>query len=289
VYSLSEKKSVRGGRRLRGLTPFDCDASPTVSVITAVFNAQGSMAACIESVLQQDYPSIEYIVIDAVSTDGTIDVIRRYDDRIDIWISEPDKGIFDAWNKGLDLARGEWIAFLGADDAFVPGAIRRYTEIEAQLPLAEFLSSKAQLIHPTGYSPIFGGPWKWPACARLMTTIHVGTLHKRSLFERYGRFDTYYRIAGDYEFLLRAGGQLKAGFLPELTVMMRSGGASDSTAGLYEARHAKIQRRVRSPTLATLDLLFLIPRFYIRKLLLALFRKHLRIVKRMLHGPTLDQ
>ena len=258
-------------------------------MITAVFNAQDSVATCIESVLQQDYPNIEYIVVDAVSTDGTIEVIRRYDDRIDIWISEPDKGIFDAWNKGLDLAKGEWIAFLGADDAFVPGAIRRYIELAAQLPSAEFLSSKAQLIHPTGYSPIFGDPWMWPACARLMTTIHVGTLHKRSLFERYGKFDTLYRIAGDYEFLLRAGGQLKAGFLPELTVMMRSGGASDSTAGLYEARNAKIRTGARSATLATLDLMILIPRFYVRRLLLALFRKHLRIVKRILTGPALDQ
>jgi glycosyltransferase involved in cell wall biosynthesis len=286
---LSDTRSVSGGRRFRGLTPFGCNAGPTVSVVTAVFNAQDSIATCIESVLQQDYPNIEYIVVDAVSTDGTIDVLRGYDDRIDIWISEPDNGIFDAWNKGLNLAKGEWIAFLGADDAFVPGAVRRYMEVAAQLPSAEFLSSKAKLIHPSGYSPIFGGPWSWPACARLMTTIHVGTMHKRSLFERYGKFDTFYRIAGDYEFLLRAGAELKAGFLPELTVMQRSGGASDSTAGLYEARHAKIQRRARSATLATLDLLFLIPRFYIRKLLLALFRKRLRIVKQILRGPTRDQ
>jgi glycosyltransferase involved in cell wall biosynthesis len=286
---LSDKSSVGGGRRFRESTPSGCHAGPKVSVITAAFNARDSIAACIESVLQQDYPNIEYIVVDAVSNDGTIDVLRRYEDRIDIWISEPDNGIYDAWNKGLNLAKGEWIAFLGADDAFVPGAIRRYMEVAAQLPSAEFLSSKAKLIHPSGYSPIFGGPWSWPACARLLTTIHVGTMHKRSLFERYGKFDTFYRIAGDYEFLLRAGGQLKAGFLPELTVMMRSGGASDSTAGLYEARHAKIQRGARSPTMATLDLLFLIPRFYIRKLLLALFRKHVRIVKQILRGPTLDQ
>ncbi len=286
---MSDKGSVRGGRRLHNLTPFDSSAGPTVSVITAVFNAQDCIAECIESVLQQDYPNIEYIIVDAVSKDGTIDVIRRYDDKINIWISEPDDGIFDAWNKGLNLATGEWIAFLGADDAYVPGAIRRYMEVANQYPFAEFLSSQAKVVHATGYSPISGGPWSWPACARLLTTIHVGTMHKRSLFERYGKFDAFYRIAGDYEFLLRAGSQLKAAFLPEVTVMMRAGGASDSTASLYEARYAKIQRQVRSKILATLDLILLIPRFYIRRLLLAIFRKHLRTVKQTLRGPTLDQ
>jgi glycosyltransferase involved in cell wall biosynthesis len=271
------------------VAPFDREAGPVVSVITAVFNAQHSIAACIESILQQDYPNVEYIVVDAVSTDGTIDVIRHYDDRIDIWVSEPDTGIYDAWNKGLILARGEWIAFLGADDVFVSGAIRRYMETAKKFPEAEFLSSHAQLVHPTGYSPIFGGPWEWPACARLMTTIHVGTMHKRSLFERYGKFDTRYRIAGDYEFLLRAAGQLRSAFLPEVTVMMRSGGTSDSTAGLYEARRAKIERHVRSTALATLDLIVLIPRFYVRRLLLALFRKHLRILKQILRGPSVQR
>jgi glycosyltransferase involved in cell wall biosynthesis len=277
------KRTVRGGHRLR-VAPFDSSVGPTVSVITAVFNARDCIAACIESVLQQDYPNVEYIIVDADSNDGTIDVIRRYDDDIDIWISEPDSGIFDAWNKGLNLAKGEWIAFLSADDAYVRGAIRRYMELAKQHPSAEFLSSQAKLVHPTGYSPVFGGPWSWPACGRLMSTIHVGTMHKRSLFERYGKFDTFYRIAGDYEFLLRAGGRLKTAFLPEVTVMMRSGGASDSTAALYEARHAKIQRGARSATLATLDLLLLIPRFYIRQILLALFRKHLRTLKQILRG-----
>lgn len=289
AISMSDKGSVRGGRRLHNLTPFDSSAGPTVSVITAVFNAQDCIAECIESVLQQDYPNIEYIIVDAVSKDGTIDVIRRYDDKINIWISEPDDGIFDAWNKGLNLATGEWIAFLGADDAYVPGAIRRYMEVANQYPFAEFLSSQAKMVYATGYSPISGGPWRWPACARFLTTIHVGTMHKRSLFEQYGKFDAFYQIAGDYEFLLRAGSQLKAAFLPEVTVMMRAGGASDSTASLYEARYAKIQRQVRSKILATLDLILLIPRFYIRRLLLAIFRKHLRTVKQILRGPTLDQ
>jgi len=278
---------LSGGRRPRGTAPFDESRGnesrgPTVSVITAVYNAQDCIANCIESVLHQDYQNIEYIVIDAGSKDGTIDVIRRFDDRIDIWISEPDDGIFDAWNKGLSLATGEWIAFLGADDTYTPGAIRRYIDLAQQQPSAEFLSSYAQLVHPSGYSPVFGGPWKWPACSRLLTTIHVGTMHKRSLFERYGKFDPNYRSAGDYEFLLRAGSQLRAAFMREVTVMVRSGGASDSTAGLYEARKAKIATGVRSVALSTLDLLALIARRHIRRMMLAWFPKQFHVVARKL-------
>jgi glycosyltransferase involved in cell wall biosynthesis len=257
-----------------------------VSVVTAVFNARDCIAQCIESVLHQDYPNIEYIVVDAASADGTLDVIRRYDDRIDCWISEPDKGIYDAWNKGLNLSTGDWVAFIGADDVYVPNAISRYIELARRQASAEFLSSRAQLVDASGYSPIFGGPWSWPACARLMTTIHVGTMHKRSLFERYGQFDSTYRIAGDYELLLRAGAKLQAGFTPDLTILMRSGGASDSTAGLYEARRAKIQSGARSAAGANWDLMILIVRFHLRRLLLALFRKRVKTVRKILRLPT---
>jgi glycosyltransferase involved in cell wall biosynthesis len=255
-----------------------------VTVITAVFNARDCVTDCIESVLRQDYPNIEFIIVDAASTDGTIDIIRRYEGEIDIWLSETDNGIFDAWNKGLNLAKGDWIAFLGADDAYTPGAIRRYTEAARQHPDAEFICSRAQLVHPAGYSPIFGAAWKWPTCARFMTSIHVGTMHKRSLFERYGVFDTSYRSAGDYEFLLRAGSKLEAAFIPDVTVRMRSGGASDSASGLYEARQAKIRRGVRSPGLAALDLVILLARRHVRRALLAVFPRRMQTLVKKLAG-----
>ncbi len=263
--------SVCGGRRTRGLPPFKSTTAPTVSVITSVFNAHEFIADCMNSVLTQDYPNVEYVVVDGASTDGTLDLIRRHDDKIDFWISERDSGIFDAWNKGLKLATGDWVAFLSADDTYLPGAIRRYMNLAAENPAAEFLSSRAQLIHPSGYSPIFGGPWAWPACARALTTIHVGTMHRRSLFERYGNFDASFRSAGDYEFLLRAGRELKAAFTPEVTVMMRAGGASESTANIYERRLSKIQRGVRASSAATLDLMLDIVRFHLRRLILALW------------------
>lgn len=263
-------------------TCLQCDATlsspdmPLVSVITAVFNGHEHIAACIESVLNQDYPNIEHIILDGGSTDGTVTILRSYEGRIAFWKSEPDKGVYDAWNKGLKLARGEWIAFLGADDIYLPSAISTYMDLARRNPGAQFLSSMARLDHPTGYSPIFGGPWEWPRFARAMSTIHVGTMHHQSLFETFGQFDASYRIAGDYEFMLRSRDALRAAFTPAVTIVMRAGGLSDSTAGYYEARRAKIEAGVRTPLAATVELRKAILRFYLRRLFLKVRSKVLR-------------
>jgi hypothetical protein len=126
------------------------------------------------------------------------------------------------------------------------------------------------LAHPTGYSPVFGGPWAWPRFATAMSTIHVGTMHRRSLFERLGPFDSAYRIAGDYEFMLRAKDTLKTAFTPATTVVMRAGGLSDSTASLYEAKRAKVANSVRTPLIAEFELRRAITRFHLRQLYLKL-------------------
>jgi glycosyltransferase involved in cell wall biosynthesis len=265
-----DDNSPTGGQRLKGILAEGSTDLPLVTVVTAVFNGRPYVAGCLESVLTQNYPNIEHIILDGGSTDGTLDVLRQYDDRVAFWKSEQDKGVYDAWNKALSLARGEWICFLGVDDIYLPGAISAYVALARNNPEAEFLSSKAKLDHPTGYSPVFGGPWSWPRFATAMSTIHVGTMHHRSLFERLGIFDSTYRIAGDYELMLRAKATLRTAFLPEVTVVMRAGGVSDSTAGLYEARRAKVMNGVRTPLLAELELRRAITRFHIRRLYLKL-------------------
>lgn len=256
------------GTRLQCAATSSSPDTPLVSIITAVFNGHEHIAACIESVLHQDYPNVEHIILDGGSTDGTVTILRSYEDRIAFWRSEPDKGVYDAWNKGLEHARGEWIAFLGADDIYLPSAISTYIDLARRNPDAEFLSSRARLEHETGYSPVFGGRWEWPRFARAMSTIHVGTMHRQSLFKQFGQFDISYRIAGDYEFLLRAREALRTAFTPAITVVMRAGGLSDSTAGLYEALRAKIAANARHPLAAAIDLRRAILRFYVRRMLL---------------------
>jgi len=257
--------SNRGGYRLKNAIRCPVSDWPLVSVITAVLNARDCIGHCLESVRSQNYPNFEHIVLDGGSTDGTIEVIRDCEDDLALWVSEPDCGVYDAWNKGLKLARGEWIAFLGADDLYLPGAIMTYMELARAHPEAEFLSSRARLDHPTGYAPVFGGPWQWPRFSKTMTTIHVGTMHRRSLFDRLGPFDTGYRIAGDYEFLLRSRQNLRAAFTPAATVVMGAGGLSDSTAVLHETMHAKISTGVCSPLQAQIQLRRSILRFHARR------------------------
>jgi glycosyltransferase involved in cell wall biosynthesis len=245
---------------------------PVVSVITAVFNGQPHVSECLESVLRQDYPHIEHIVIDGGSTDGTLDVLRVYDDKIAVWRSEPDQGVYDAWNKGLREARGEWICFLGIDDEFLPGAVAAYMALAAKYPKAEYLCSKVRWVHPSGYVRTIGHPWRWSEFSRWMCTAHVGSMHRRSLYDRLGGYDTSYRSAADYEFLLRAGCQLNAAFLPVATAMMRAGGVSESAAALHEAKRAKLTAGGRNKLLAELEHQIAMAKLILRPLRYALGR-----------------
>src|ERR1700732_3837604 len=115
----SNHEITRNNGATKQSKPADIDEFPPVSIITAVFNGQDSIASCIQSVLRQNYPNIEHIIVDGGSTDGTVEVLRHYGGQIATWISEPDAGVYDAWNKGLKLASGHWIAFLGADDIYL--------------------------------------------------------------------------------------------------------------------------------------------------------------------------
>ena len=243
-----------GGKRREGIPATNNTDCPLVSVVTAIFNGHPYVQGCLESVLQQDYPNIEHIVIDGGSTDDTLDVLRRYDGRLAFWKSEPDHGVYDAWNKGLRETHGEWVCFLGVDDEFLPGAVSAYMALAAKNPEAEYLSSRVKWAHPSGYVRTIGNPWTWTRFRKVMCTAHVGSMHRRSLLERLGNYDTSYSSAADYELLLRARSQLKAAFMPTPTVIMRAGGVSDDTTALVEAKRAKITAGGRNQMLAELEL-----------------------------------
>jgi hypothetical protein len=132
-------------------------------------------------------------------------------------------------------------------------------------PGVEYISSNVRLLYPSGATKIIGQPWSWPSFQNRMTTAHVASMHRRSLFQEYGLYDASYRIVGDYELLLRPGAGLKAHYIPVVTAEMRTGGASDSFSSLHEAERAKVMTGGRSRSLARLDLFIAKAKLYIRR------------------------
>ncbi|MBS1544518.1 MAG: glycosyltransferase [Bacteroidetes bacterium] len=211
--------------------------TPLITVITSVFNGADYLEETILSVIDQTYSPIEYIVIDGGSTDGTLDILRRYHAKITLWISERDTGIYDAWNKALKHAKGEWLCFIGSDDFFLDSNVieKIVPHLEYQLKRNKKLiygkvlhisEDKSRVIEELGES--------WDACKtkfeKRMTVAHCGSFHHKTLFDENGSFNTKFKITGDYEFLLRAYLKDKelAAFVDLPVVKMRTGGISGS-------------------------------------------------------------
>lgn len=258
-----------GGTRLKGKVREGLPGQPLVSVVIVVLNGEESLETTVDSVLEQTYSNVEILVLDGGSSDGTVGILHRYDDRIDYWASEPDGGIYDAWNKALKIAHGEWIAFLGSDDRYFPDALRKYVDYISRAGCdLEYVSSRNVLLYPNGMRREVGSAWSWAAFRGHMNVTHVGSLHNRRLFERLGSYNTDYRMVGDYELLLRARSTLRAGFVDAVTAEMRAGGCSDSLRALDEALKAKVLTGGRSRTAATLENLWARIKFRIRRRLL---------------------
>jgi glycosyltransferase involved in cell wall biosynthesis len=203
-----------------------------ISVVTVVFNNRDTVESAIRSVLGQRHPDVEYIVVDGLSTDGTMDIVSHYRNSLAQCVSEKDKGIYDAMNKGIGLATGDVIGFLNSDDAYVdPGVLGRVAHamqsggLDALFGDVEFFRpenpSKAVRRYRSGNFHHGKIAWGWmPA--------HPALFVRRQVFERFGEFRTDFRIAGDFEFIARAfhGGRLSYAHLPEVLVRMRTGGVS---------------------------------------------------------------
>ncbi len=201
-------------------------------MVVAVKNGGQTLQRCISSVVGQSNPNFELIVIDGASTDNTADVLRVNHDSLAFWISEPDQGISDAWNKGIAHARGEWIIFLGADDyLWSPDVLAAVAPIlKSAFPKYRIAYGRVACVDALGsVQGIYGQPWERVKAEFLvdMSIPHQGIFHHRSLFEKVGGFDCDFRIAADYELLLRELGTEDAFFLAEGVIAgMQVGGLS---------------------------------------------------------------
>lgn len=182
----------------------------------------------------------ELIIIDGGSKDGTYEIIKSYNDNISYTISEADKGIYDAWNKGVKVANGKWIAFIGADDVLLPGAIVAYLNAINNTPEIhsydyicahnEHVDAKGKLLKVIGEEP------KWSIMRKRMAPAHVASLHnKTNLFGTIGYYDyEHFHICADYELLIRKKDHLKYIMLPDHIARMEAGGMSFSIKAIKE-------------------------------------------------------
>jgi glycosyltransferase involved in cell wall biosynthesis len=206
---------------------------PKVSVITATRNAAKHLPALASQVLRYPPELLEWIVVDSLSDDGTVEYLRGLRDDKLVWISERDSGIYDAWNKGVDRARGVWLMFAGADDLLGEGWI----EACAQAPEVDLVYGDLEILDPRGrlLRRVEAKAWEViaPQLRTRMLLPHPGLAHHRRLFEG-RRFDTSYRIAGDFAFLSAApvGSAVR---LPLVQARMQLGGMSNNPAMVERA------------------------------------------------------
>ena len=231
--------------------------SPTITVIVAVYNGAKTLQQCISSVSDQSYGHKQLIIIDGASRDDTVEILKLNDCVIDYWISESDTGIYSAWNKALMRTAGDWVCFLGSDDFFTD---KRVLEVMAEKLVAaprhiNVVYGQTMLLTESG-SELFRVGQPWEKMKRRFTQVmclpHPAVMHRHSLFLQHGTFDESFRIAADYEFLLR---ELKFGnavFIPEVTLTaMRQGGISSTPANtilsLEEVRRAQRKHGILMP------------------------------------------
>lgn len=219
-----------GGRRPTGGADGPT-SPPLVTVVTVVRDAAVTLERTILSVLDQGYPNVEYVVIDGASTDGTLDVVRRHEHRLAYWLSEPDRGIGDAFNKGVAAARGAFIAIQSADDWMAPDQIER--GVRALLDSGADFAFGDVVMHATDGAPLYriNGDPAYAAVirSRMPELPHNTVLARRELYERFGLFDLRYRLAMDYDWLLRVHlGGARGVHVPGLVGHLGGGGASDS-------------------------------------------------------------
>lgn len=204
-----------------------------ISIITAVYNNREHLEECFASVFSQTYPHIEYIVVDGGSTDGTADIIRKYENKISRWISEPDKGIYDALNKGISMATGDVTGLLHSDDLFnssetighIADAFEK-TGCDAAYGNLEYVSrtNTQQVIRFWKSSPfdksLLKKGWMPP---------HPTLFVKRKWYAEKGTFRTDFRISADYDLILRLFNDdlFKTFYIDEVITRMRTGGASN--------------------------------------------------------------
>ena len=202
-----------------------------ISLITVVYNAHSSIKRCIESVIAQNYTNVEYIIIDGGSTDGTLQIIEQYKPYIDIFLSETDNGIYDAMNKGIQLATGDIVGTLNSDDFFADNDVLTYiakgfeqNKTDIVYGNLDYIDLKEKIIRKWKSGEYKEGLFNWG-----WMPPHPAFYCKRKLFEQLGAYNLQYGTAADYELMSRFIhlNKISTYYLNKTIVKMSLGGASN--------------------------------------------------------------
>lgn len=214
------------------------------SIITATYNAAKTFRQAAESVFKQTYPSVEYIVIDGGSTDGTVNILKEYSSRLAYWVSEPDKGIYDAFNKGIRVATGDYIYFLGADDCFFDdNVLSKVSDVLS--PKIDVFSAAVCLVNEFNLEKITGNELARDQEHYDGEMIpHQGMFVKSDILKA-RPFDASYRLAGDYDFFLFCyfNDKIKFHYADFPIAYYATGGFGSSNADLSLEEHLRIWRK----------------------------------------------
>ena len=222
------------------------DNRPLISIITVVYNGVKTIEQTIQSVIRQPYQNKEYIIIDGGSTDGTVDLIRKYEMYLSYWVSEPDKGIYDAMNKGINHARGELIGIINADDWYEEDVfeeiVKYYQETDSGKVIHGLLRN---FLNEEFYSMVGNSIRR----LRFDMIQHPTCFIPKKIYDTYGVYDTSYKYSGDYDLILRfVNNGVKFCFVEKPIVNFRLGGISSIPQAEIEMYKVRVKHRLISKT-----------------------------------------
>ena len=210
-----------------------------VSIITVVRDNQGTIKNAIDSVLNQTYKNIEYIIIDGASTDGTVEIIQSFESKITKFISEPDKGLYDAMNKGINLATGDVVGILNSDDFYIDEFVIERVVREFEKKQVDSVYADLVYVNPENLDKIVryydSSHFNPQRFAYGWTPAHPTFFVKREIYERYGIFRTDLKAAADFDIFIRLLyiHKISYSYIQEVLVKMRTGGVSTSFSSIW--------------------------------------------------------
>ncbi len=225
---------------------------PLISIITVCQNSVDFIEQCIKSVITQKFDNYEYIIIDGKSSDGTVEIINKYNQYLTYWHSKSDRGLSHAFNIGLSHACGEWITFLNSDDYYHDKyVLSKVSPILIESENYDVIYGRIRLIGRNNNKTLYdniGEEFNWEKFSKRSIIPHPAAFTNQNLFKEVGVYDENYRNALDYELYLRKGKKIRAKYIPYLITVMRDAGISKSTAArsLIESRNAMIKNKIHS-------------------------------------------